>query len=360
MKKKLLFFGYTLDMGGAEKVLIDYLNVLSKSYDIDLALLKVQGALLPSLPQGIKTIEIRKGFFPYLLFRYIPFFRKRKINKIANGSEYVSAVGFFEGRSATWVADIKKNVRKIAWVHTDVNHFDIGISVREATDSYSKMDAVVLVSDDAKNSFLNKYKIDSERVKVLYNLIDDKKILALSQEKVEPNDCFTFVNIGRLSPPKRQDRLVEIAKRLRDKNLVFKIQIIGDGTEREKLEKSIKNNQLEDKVKLLGLKSNPYPYIKQADCFVLTSDFEGFGIAAKEALVLGTPVISTAVTGIKEVLKGGDYGILCDVDTEALYNAMYSVLASKEILRDARKKLENFDCSNGPIINQLFSIMEGI
>ena len=358
MKKKLLFFGYTLDMGGAEKVMIDFLNVLKEHYDIELALLKVQGALLPTLPKDVKTIQIRQGLLSYLLFRYFPFFRKRKINQIANAEDYCAAVGFFEGRSATWVADIKKDIHKIAWVHTDVKHFDIGISDEEAKSSYTKMDAVVLVSEDAKNSFIERYKISEERVKVLYNLIDEKKILKLAEEKVEPNDVFTFINVGRMSPPKRQDRLIEIARLLKTEGFSFKIQIIGSGTEEEKLKGLINDNDVADVVELLGLKTNPYPYVKQADCFVLTSDFEGFGIAAKEALLLGTPVISTSVTGIREVLKGGEYGILCDIDTNQIYSAMRSVLVSADMLRDFRKRLENFDCSNDAIINELFSIIE--
>jgi len=357
--KKLLIFGYTMEMGGAEKVLSDFLKVLKPKYEINLALLKAQGELLSEIPQGVNIIEMRKGFLSYILFRYIPFFRRKKINKIANLNNYDVAIGFLEGRSATWVADIKKDIRKIAWIHTDVKHFDIGISEKEVKSSYSKMDSVVFVSKKAEASFVEKYQVAKDKSEVLYNLLDEKRILELSNETVEPNNCFTFINVGRMSPPKRQDRLIEIAKRLKEEGFEFKIQIIGSGSEQDRIRQMISDYQVEDKIELLGLKKNPYPYVKQADCFVLCSDFEGFGIAVKEALLLETPVISTDVTGIREVLNNGEYGILCDIDTESVYSAMRSVLLSAEALKDFKEKLKNFDCSNEKIVNKLFEIIDG-
>lgn len=358
MKKKLLFFGYTLDMGGAEKVMIDFLKVLQPHYDITLALLQAKGVLLQELPEGIRVIQLREGLLSYTLFRYVPFFRKRKINKIANVEDYCAAIGFMEGRSATWVADIQKDIRRIAWIHTDVAHFDIGIPEKEICSSYGQMNAVILVSEEAKRSFVSKYGIRPERVDVLHNLIDEDTILRKAQEPVEPNDRFTFINVGRMTPPKRQDRLIEIARRLKEEGLRFKIQIIGSGSEEANIQEMILKADVSDVVELLGLKTNPYPYVKQADCFVLTSDFEGFGIAVKEAALLGTPVISTKVTGVKEVLGNGEYGILCDIDTQQIYLAMRSVLLSPQLLQDFRQKLTCYDCSNQAIIAKLFSIIE--
>lgn len=358
MKKKLLFFGYTLDMGGAEKVLIDFLKVLKSNYEIDLVLLQAKGVLMKELPEGIRVKQIRKGLLSYILFRFVPFFRKRKINKIANAKDYDVAIGFFEGRSATWVADIKKDIRRIAWVHTDVNFFDIGIPEKEILSSYSKMDAVVFVSEDARNNFIKKYGICSDSAKVLYNLIDQEKIIEMAKEPVEPNDCFTFINVGRMNPAKRQDRLVEIAKLLKAEGFEFKIQILGDGDEAEKIKRFIKEADVCDVVELLGMKTNPYPYVKQADCFVLTSDFEGFGIAVKEALLLRTPIISTAVSGVKELLKNGEYGILCEIDTEQIYSAMRSVLVDEKVLEKICGKIEEFDCSNKDIVDKLIYIIE--
>ena len=168
--KKILFFGYTLEVGGAEKVLVDYINELKDKYEIDLVLLQKKGEFLRDLPSNIEVIQLRNNNISYLFFRYIPFIRKRIINKIANKKQYDIAIGFLEGRSATWVADIKKSIRKLAWIHNDVNKFYIGISEKEIKNSYAKIDKIITVSEVAKESFCKKYNFSEEKVNVLYNL----------------------------------------------------------------------------------------------------------------------------------------------------------------------------------------------
>ena len=238
-------------------------------------------------------------------------------------------------------------------------HFDIGIPDAEAAASYAKMDAVVLVSQDAKASFCEKFPFAAERTAVLHNLIDEAAIAEKAEVSVAPNDRFTFINVGRMTPPKRQERLVEAARYLKDRGFSFKIQIIGSGSEEENIRRLIAQKDVSDSVELLGLQTNPYPYVRQADCFVLTSDFEGFGIVVKEALLLKTPVISTAVTGVKELLSGGEYGILCDIDTLAICQAMEAVLSQPDTLATFRNNLLRYDCANKAITDTLFSLMEG-
>ena len=356
--KKIIFFGYTLEVGGAEKVLCDYINILKDKYKIDLCLLQNIGEFKKDIPKSVNIIELRKGNLTYIPFRYFSFWRKYVINKIVKEGNYDVAIGFLEGRSATWVADINKNIKKIAFIHNDVNKFDIGISEKEILDTYNKMDTVILVSNKAKESFCKKYSFDENKVQVLYNLIDERKILKDAEEKIEKNDIFTFVNVGRMRKQKRQDRLVEIARDLKKEGYKFKIQIIGDGPEEENIKKLIQKYKVEDVVELKGLQLNPYPYIKNADVFVLSSDFEGFGIVVKEALLLKKVVISTAVTGVTEMLQGGKYGIITKVDTEDLKNKMKEVLDKKIDLKNIEKNLEDFDCGNQKIIERLEMILD--
>lgn len=357
--KKIIIFGYTLDVGGAEKVLVDYINILKdRGYEIDLALLQKRGAFLNDLPEGVNVYEMRKNILSYCGFRFVPFIRKRAINALVKDKNYDVAIGFFEGRSASWVADIESDIKRIAWVHNDVDKFDIGISDKEAMESYAKMDRIVVVSERAKEIFCKKYKFDLDRVEVLYNLVDEEAIVEKAKEDVPKNDVFTFVNVGKMRYQKRQDRLIEIAKKLKADGFDFKIQIIGNGPEEEKIKEMIKTCDVEDKVELLGLKTNPYPYVKQADCFVLSSDFEGYVIAVKEALVLKQIVISTDVTGAREMLENSKYGILVNVDTEEIYKAMKDMLEGKIDTKTIKKNLENFDCGNGKIIEKLIDIIE--
>lgn len=356
--KKILFFAYTLEVGGAEKVLVDYINTLKDKYEIDLVLLQKKGEFLEKVPDNVTITTLRKNNFQYIFFRYIPFIRKIVINKIANKKDYDVAIGFLEGRSATWVADIKKKIRKLAWIHNDVNKFDIGISEKEIKDSYSKLDKIITVSEVAKKSFCEKYNFNLDKVEVLYNLIDEKDIIEKSKEEIKKNEVFTFVNVGKMRPQKRQDRLIEIAKKLKQENYKFKIQIIGNGPEEEKIKELVKQYKVEDVVELLGLKMNPYPYIKQANCVIVSSDFEGYSVAIKEALLLKKAVISTNVCGVSEMFNNGKYGIVSEISTDDLMDKMKKVLDKKINIIEIEKNLENFDCENNKIIEKLINLIE--
>lgn len=351
--KKIIFFAYTLQVGGAEKVLCDYINVLKDKYEIDLCLLQNIGEFKKDIPKCVNVIELRKNMLTYIPFRYLSFWRKHVINKIVNKGNYDIAIGFLEGRSATWVADIEKPIKKLAFVHNDVNKFDIGISKKEILDSYNKLDKIITVSEVSKDSFCEKYGFEKNDVEVLYNLIDEKNILEKAEEKVEKNDVFTFINVGKMRKQKRQDRLVKIAKDLKNNGYKFKIQIVGNGPEEENIKKLIKEYDVSDVVELKGLQLNPYKYIKNSDVVVVSSDFEGYSIAVKEALLLKKCVISTDVSGVSEMFENGKFGIVAKVDTNALKEKMKDVLDKKINISEIEKKLEEFDCGNKKIIEKL-------
>lgn len=351
--KKIIFFAYTLEVGGAEKVLCDYINVLNDKYKIDLCLLQNIGEFKKDIPNNVNIIELRKNTVSYIPFRYFSLWRKHVINKIVDKGKYDIAIGFLEGRSATWVADIKRPIKKIAFVHNDVNKFDIGIGGKEILDTYKKLNKIITVSEVSKESFCEKYNFSKDDVQVLYNLIDEKAILKKAEESVEKNDIFTFVNVGKMRPQKRQDRLIKIARDLKKEGYKFKIQIIGNGPEEDKIKHLVKEYNVDDVVELKGLQLNPYPYIKNADVVVVSSDFEGYSIAIKEALLLGKPVVSTDVSGVREMFDNGKYGIIAKVETEDLKNKMRDVLDNKIDVKKIEKNLENYDCGNQKIIEEL-------
>ena len=104
---------------------------------------------------------------------------------------------------------------------------------------------------------------------------------------------------------------------------------------------------------------NPYPYIKQADCIVVSSDFEGYSVAIKEALLLKKAVVSTNVCGVSEMFDNGKYGIVTEISTEDLLDKMKKVLDKKIDINKIEKNLENYDCENNKIIEKLISLIEG-
>lgn len=110
---------------------------------------------------------------------------------------------------------------------------------------------------------------------------------------------------------------------------------VGDGSLRQQIELMVEEKGLKEKVKFLGVRSDISQLLNQADIFVLSSDYEGFGLVVVEAMAAGVPVISTAVAGVKEILEWGKYGVLVPAgDVQALSKAII------EPARDEKKRAE--------------------
>lgn len=358
MKKKLLIFGYTMEMGGAEKALLDTLKYLNDKCEIDLYLLEKKGNLLDEIPENINVYQMKNNFFTYVLFRFIPFYRKMVVNKIANKKDYGYAFGYMEGRCCTWVSDIEKNIKKYGWIHNDVFKFDIGITDKEAKNSYNNLDKVICVSNESKENFCKKYNIVPSKVDVIYNYINEKEILEKADAFPVDNKKITFVNVAKMRDQKRQDRLVMAAKVLKEKGYDFEIQLIGDGPNLEKIKNMVYNYNLEDRVKVLGLQTNPYPYIKNAGYFILSSFMEGYGIVIKEALLLKKRIITTDVVGPREILENGKYGVIIPNDDNSIATIMEDVLENSDNYNYLDDNLRDYKGDNEAIKKQVFELLD--
>ncbi len=355
--KNIVIYGYNMEMGGAEVALINVLNLIKEKCKIDLVLLEKKGILMDKIPKEVNVIEIKTNPIKYSLFRFIPRFRKMIINKVAN-KKYDLAIAFMEGRAATFLTDLNQQCKKIAWIHNDVNKFDIGISEKEIINSYNNVDKIVAVSIQSQVNFCDKYNIPKRKVEVIYNLIDEEDIIKKSLEFTPNKEKFTFVNVAKMRPQKRHDRLLQAVRVLKNEGYNFKLWLIGNGPLEEEVQKMVKEYEIEDYVDLLGLKTNPFPYIKAADYFIMTSDHEGYPLTLLEALLLKTKIITTDVSGAREMLGDNRYGYIVDISLGAVIKQMKSVMDNKEDSKKIEKNLNNYKGSNENIKKQLLKLFE--
>lgn len=131
-----------------------------------------------------------------------------------------------------------------------------------------------------------------------------------------------FTTLGRLDNNKNHILLLKASKILKKYREDFEIYLLGEGENRKKLELYIKENKLEDNVKILGFKDNPYPYIKNSIATILTSLSEGFSLALAESALLDTPIISTNVGIAEELIKKYNCGTLIDYDERELADVL--------------------------------------
>lgn len=141
-----------------------------------------------------------------------------------------------------------------------------------------------------------------------------------------------ILSVGRLAEQKTFDRAVEAANVLRNDGEKFKWIIIGEGPERNRIQKLIDKYKLNDYVILHGYESNPFPYFRKADLYVQTSKAEGYCTTITEATVLGKAVVTTDVTGVYEQLSNGKGGTIVHKD----YNEVASAI--KEFMHNEEKK----------------------
>lgn len=348
--KKILIIQESLGGGGAERVLNDILNDIDYSkYQIDLALIHDDDSIYTkNLDKNVNV----KIFLPKCIFkgnflkkiynRYKIWYVKNAYKYIPQklGNDYDIEIAFLEGPCTQILARKERTkAKKIAWVHTDVTKLR-RISKKEERDAYEKIDKIICVSKDAKNSFLEFYPEFEEKTDVIYNLIDIENIKKLGGEILsEEIDENTLIGVGRLSNQKRFDKLVKAHKLLLDEGVKNNIIIIGEGDKREELEKLVEELGVSDTVKIKGFSNNPYKYIKNSKLFVMCSDMEGFSLVVAESLILGKAIVSTKCAGPMEILGESEYGVIIEEDTiECLKNNIKDLLLNKEKLDYYEKK----------------------
>ena len=200
----------------------------------------------------------------------------------------------------------------------------------------------------------------SNKICTLYNPIDTNRICKLSEESINykfSSDSINIVSIGRLEQVKGYDRLIKICSRLINQDkLNITLTIIGMGSKYDDLKMLIDTTR----IKLLGSKKNPYPYIKKADLYVCPSYQEGYNIALAEAIVLGCPCVATKCSGPDEILDNGRYGCLVDNNDDELYKSLKEIICNANRMQQLKslsnKRRSFFDLNRN--ISQIESLID--
>jgi glycosyltransferase involved in cell wall biosynthesis len=179
---------------------------------------------------------------------------------------------------------------------------------------YSKADLLIAASGGAGQTMTEKFGIPAEKIRVIYNPVDPDEIRKLSELPISGPCEFLnspqgpiVMTVGRLTLPKGHWHLIRAFRQVREAIPNAKLVILGDGELSDYLVDLTKKLNLSDCVFFPGFKPNPFQYLKQADVFVLSSLWEGFGNVILESLAVGTPVISTDVrSGPREILAPED------------------------------------------------------
>lgn len=353
MKKKYLFIYGILDEGGAQHVMLDIFNNFDYVHN-DVTLLQITGGghRRGEVNHNVKVIEAWPDYcWSYSLAYHcsnnlhFDWFLKYRFLKTLNGEHFDVAISFLEGMPLkvhamiTEVAD-----RNYSWVHCDLDkdRYEAGqFRKGEEIRAYNRMDGVVCVATDTAKAFQRRFPDCTSGVKVIYNPIDIIKIKDLSKKNLVSSAShvsdsregpeFKIAVCGRLTAPKKLDRVIRLASRIKDEGLRVKIMLIGSGGLESELRELTKLCGVGDIVEFLGFQRNPFPYVKNSDMLLSTSGYEGFSLVICEAMALGVPVVSTKTAGPIEILDNDKYGLLCDHDDESIYQAVRKMFNDEKL-----------------------------
>lgn len=354
--KKLLFSAVDMNVGGIENALLTLLNyIVEKDYKITLVLEKKQGAFLRDLDNRIKIVEYTPSKNKNVFIRKIINLMKRIcfMLKYKNRFDFSASFATYS-KVASFVARTSSS-NNLLWGHADYLELYKGDKekVKEFFNDlhYDKFKKIVFVSKKACKSFLNLFPDMKDKVVFCNNLVDYKKIENLSNETIEEKKTtYTFVNVGRHDElQKKLTRIIDAAKMLKEDKLKFEIFFIGEGKDTKFYKELTEAYGLQEQIKFLGLKKNPYPYMKLADAIVLSSDYEGYPVVFLEALILNKPIITTDVSDAVEDIKD-KYGKVVKKNADDLYKTMKQLIEegfdikckfnAKEYNKEVERKLE--------------------
>lgn len=363
--KKIAIVSKTFGNGGVEKALVNMLKNIDYSiYQIDLYTPTV---VLGVYPAQVKLIKMKtligntEGRYfllhPLQTIRasYVMFcnwinrnrsYEKQIIQNVWTyqkiKEKYDLAIAYDGplGYSIFYTLSNIQAKKKYFWIHGSVKGDHVSNRVIEKY--YSKYDKLVFVSESIKKEFDLLYPKMKEKTIFFYNFIDENVIYSKSKEMSKLKRLtgeIAITTVARLSYEKGIDIAIMAARLLRNKGLKFQWNIIGDGIQREKLEKQISDLKLQGIVHMLGEKDNPYPYIKYCDIYVQPSRTEGYCTTTREAKILCKPVIAFDVGGMREQFIDGQNGYLVKrEDCEALVQTIYQLAIDKQ----KREKIEDF------------------
>ncbi len=344
---KVLFFIPTLMHGGAERVLVNLVNHLDQiKFDITVQTMFDVGIYRKQLAKGIKYIPGLRWYFPGNTKIYKLFSPKFLFNRYIK-EHYDLIVSYLEGPSARVIAGCDDATTKLfSWIHVEQEIPEYVTKVfrnmQEATECYSRFDKTCCVSKTVMRDFQRLFPTVVEPC-VLYNTVETDIIRRKSRELVEDivfdKNVVNLCSVAKLQHVKGFDRLARITRRLLDDDLKVHVYIIGKGEEKVVLEKLVKSLHLENNWTFVGFRENPYKYVAKCDLYVCPSRREGFSTAVTEALIVGTPVVSTRCSGAEELLGEKDeYGIVTDNDEEPLYQGVKRMISTPALLEHYKQK----------------------
>lgn len=313
-KKKILHLLATNKFSGAENVVCTIIKNMSKEYDMYYC--SPDGAIKNKLKDlNITHISLNK-----LSYKEV----KKAVKKIKP-----DIIHAHDNKATVYASFFHKQCKIISHIHGNnkiMNNKNIKTILFNQCSK--KIFKCIWVSDSSLKDYYFKTNLLKKSI-VLYNVIDKDSVIKKANE-YEVKENYDLIFLGRLAYPKNPERAIDIIKILKEKKKNISLAIVGDGTERRKIENMVKEYKLEKNITFYGFQQNPYPILKKSKIMIMTSIYEGTPMCALEAQALGKPIIATPVDGLKKIVKNNINGYLSDDNNELAEKIIYFLQKEKK------------------------------
>ena len=360
IKIKVIFRHRSMEMGGVEKVMLSILNNLDpEKFEMTVCLSLNQGELRNEFPNHIRKVFLTKGKEDFSKNKFIQKFqlfkRKLQLEKFRKNPEIVDRdylkenydieIGMTYNDFELILNSSNKNSKKIGWFHSEINLPKLQPLVPKILEHFPQMDYMIYCSEKIQKIMHEVYpKLQYPVESVIINAIPIEEIKKKAEEKIDdlPKNPV-FVSIGRLHTRKGYHKLMDAHFQLLNDGFPHSVLIIGDGEELPNLLAQQKKLGVAETFIFAGNKMNPYPYLKNADFFIMPSESEAWPLVIAEALILQKPIIATKVGDVETMIKDRKTGYLIDYKTKEIYEGMKEFLTNENLISEIKENLKSIE-----------------
>ena len=399
MKKRIFINIHYLEIGGAERALLGLLSSLNPDkVDIDLFVNQHTGEFMPLIPewvnllpeiseytcierpittivkeghvgialrriwakhkhkQYLNTLTVEQRQHDASVFQYVADAVEGALPSLAHLGEYDLAISFLQPHNI--VLNKVKAKKKICWIHTDystihINH-DLELPV------WNAFDYVVSISNDCIRAFVQTFPELKDKIVLIENILSplfvrqQADLYEVKAEMPDEPDVVKILTIGRFSPPKKIEGIPHICAEMERLGADFRWYVIGYGPDRE-IQEALDKYGMRHRMKLLGKKSNPYPYIKACDIYAQPSIYEGKSVTVREAQILCKPVVITDYPTAKSQITHGVDGVIVPLDEVQTAMGIVDFINNGELRNKIVSHLHTHDFGNEIEVEKIYS-----
>ena len=390
MKKKIIFVTKALWIGGIETALVNLLNYFDfNRYEVTVLVLHAELNMAPRLPLSCRLLVLDrekqysfKEKYPYvklykltekpvnpsklhqMLFWTVPIIRWcetklyiRYVHDVMADESFDTAIIYSDVVAEETIKAIRAKKYIMFYHHGAMRH------VYHDKIGYRRCEKIVAVSEHQANNLRRFVPSFANKIIVIHNLTDVAGIIEKSESPVSEtfdSSKFHIVTVGRIAREKGIDLAVRACAELVGKGFCgFQWWIVGGGPEEEAIRDMIKQLNLEGYICMMGMKDNPYPYMKRANLYVQPSRVEGYPMTILEAMILGKVVVSTNNPGAREIITNDKTGVLCNDSSKAIADTIMKVSENKKYFKEIENNIQkiDFDKMNKECMNILEEIL---